>query len=140
MSAKKIYFIIRFYISWIQCFAFVYIENIFQQNMYDKVSLEFKKRLPTAKKLIMRPIIFLSGQKSNPKVRVYREKFNTKNFPQTFSSGFYICWDYFIQFSQHFPMKIFSPSPSLPPLSGPFFQNWQIWGKTCIKNWRKKNN
>ena len=81
-------------------------------------------------------VVFLSGQKSNPKVRVYPEKFNIKNFPQTFSRGFYICWDYFIQFSQQFPMKNFSPSPSPspPPLSGPFLQKWESWGKKLFKN------
>ena len=36
----------------------------------------------------------MSGQKSNPKVRVYPEKFNIKNFPKTFSRGFYVCWFY----------------------------------------------
>ena len=61
-------------------------------------------------------VVFLSSQKSNPKVWVYREKFNTMNFPQTFSSGLYICWDYVIQFSHHFPMKIFSPSPPRCPV------------------------
>ena len=74
-------------------------------------------------------MVFLSGEKSNPKVRVYREKFNTKNFPQTFSSRFHICWDYVIQFSQHFPMKIFSPSPFF----GLFFLNWEIWGKNVVQ-------
>ena len=52
-------------------------------------------------------VVFLSSEKSIPNVRVYREKFNTKNFLQTFSSGFFICWDYVIQFSQHFSMKNF---------------------------------
>ena len=64
--------------------------------------------------------------KSNPKVGVHRVKFNIGHFAQLFFGGFYICWDYVISFSQHFPMKKFSPSPSTSP-SPPFhplFENW----------------
>ena len=56
----------------------------------------------------------------------------------TFFRGFYICWEYVISFSQHFPMRKFSPSPSPPPLSGPFFQKQENWGKQIIKNGKIK--
>ena len=96
-------------------------------NFFDHTYPPSWSKLP---KCIEIGVVFLSGQKSNPKVRVYHEKFNTKNFPQTFSSGFYICWDYFIQFSQHFPMKIFSPSPSTSPSpeSHELFEFWLLVG------------
>ena len=66
--------------------------------------------------------------KNNPKVGVHREKFNIGNFAQLFFGGFYICWDYVISFSQHFPMKKFSPSPSTSP-SPPFHPLFEIWLK-----------
>ena len=140
-------------------------------NLYDKVSFEFKKSVPPAKKLIPRPIltenspkspgmdfthpksrfehfwdptqppswskltmcaksgqVFLSGQESNPKVWVYRENFNIGNFAQNFFMAFYTCWLHAISFSAKFPMRKFSPSPSPPPLSGPFLQRGDILG------------
>ena len=66
--------------------------------------------------------------KSNPKVGVHRVKFNIGHFAEIFFSGFYICWDYVISFSQHFPMKKFSPSPSTSP-SPPFHPLFEIWLK-----------
>ena len=66
--------------------------------------------------------------KDTPKVEVHREKFNIGNVAQTFFGGFYICWDYVISFSQHFPMKIFSPSPSTSP-SPSFHPLFEIWLK-----------
>ena len=53
--------------------------------------------------------------KDTPKVGVHREKFNIGNVAQIFFGDFYICWDYVISFSQHFPIKNFSPSPSTSP-------------------------
>merc|ERR1719278_634911 len=50
-----------------------------------------------------------------PQVGVRPEKFNIGNVAQNFFGGFYICWDYAISFSQHFPMKNFSPSPPTSP-------------------------
>ena len=44
-----------------------------------------------------------SHLKHTPKVEVHREKFNIGNVAQNFFGGFYICWDYVISFSQHFP-------------------------------------
>ena len=62
--------------------------------------------------------------KNHPKVEARREKFNIGNFPHIFFMALYICWDYVISFSQHFPMKKFSPSlPTSPsPESGAFFE------------------
>ena len=67
-----------------------------------------------------------SHLKYTPKVGVHREKFNIGNVAQIFFGGFYICWHYVISFSQHFPMKNFSPSPSTSPSpeSGGFFEIW----------------
>ena len=62
--------------------------------------------------------------KSNPKVGVHRVKFNIGHFAEIFFSGFYICWDYVISFSQHFPMKKFSPSTSPSPPFHPLFEIW----------------
>ena len=53
--------------------------------------------------------------KNTPKVGVHREKFNIGKVAQIFFGGSYICWDYVISFSQHFPIKKFSPSPSPSP-------------------------
>ena len=66
--------------------------------------------------------------KSNPKVGVHRVKFNIGNFGQFFFGGFYICWDYVISFSQHFPMRKFSPSLSTSP-SPSFHPLFKIWLK-----------
>ena len=52
---------------------------------------------------------------NTPKVGVHREKFNIGKVAQIFFGGSYICWDYVISFSQHFPIKKFSPSPSPSP-------------------------
>jgi hypothetical protein len=67
-----------------------------------------------------------SSEKNHPKVEARREKFNIGNFPNIFFMALYICWDYVISFSQHFPMKKFSPSPptSPSPESGAFFEIW----------------
>ena len=69
-----------------------------------------------------------SHLKYTPKVGVHREKFNIGNVAQNFFGGFYICWDYVISFSQHFPMKIFSPSPSPSPESHELFEFWLLVG------------
>ena len=53
--------------------------------------------------------------KHTPKVGVHRENLLMGNVAQTFFGAFYICWDYVISFSQHFPMRKFSPSPSTSP-------------------------
>ena len=53
--------------------------------------------------------------KRTPKVGVHSENLLIGNVAQTFFRAFYICWDYGISFSQHFPMKKFSPSPSTSP-------------------------
>ena len=66
--------------------------------------------------------------KDTPKVEVHREKFNIGNVAQIFFGDFYICWDYVISFSQHFPMKNFSPSPSTSP-SPSFHPLFEIWLK-----------
>ena len=69
--------------------------------------------------------LFWSFQfKDAPNVGVHREKFNIGNVAPIFFGDFYICWDYVISFSQPFPMKIFSPSPSTSPSpeSGGFFE------------------
>ena len=64
--------------------------------------------------------------KHTPKVGVHRENLLIGNFAQTVFGGFYICWDYVISFSQHFPMRKFSPSPSTSPSpeSHALFENW----------------
>ena len=71
-----------------------------------------------------------SHLKHTPKVGVHREKFNIGNVAQNFFGGFYICWDYVISFSQHFPMKNFSPSPSTSPSpeSHELFEFWLLVG------------
>ena len=66
--------------------------------------------------------------KDAPKVGVHREKFNIGNVAQIFFGDFYICWDYVISFSQHFPIKNFSPSPSTSP-SPSFHPLFEIWLK-----------
>ena len=64
--------------------------------------------------------------KDTPKVGVHREKFNIGNVAQIFFGDFYICWDYVISFSQHFPIKNFSPSASTSssPSFHPLFEIW----------------
>ena len=64
--------------------------------------------------------------KHTPKVGVHRENLLMGNVAQTFLGAFYICWDYVISFSQHFPMRKFSPSPSTSPSpeSHLLLQNW----------------
>ena len=76
-----------------------------------------------------------SGGKNHPKVEARREKFNIGNFPNIFFMALYICWDYVISFSQHFPMKKFSPSPptSPSPESGAFFEIWISNGNKIFK-------
>ena len=72
-----------------------------------------------------------SHLKHTPKVGVHRENLLIGNVAQTVFGGFYICWDYVISFSQHFPMRKFSPSPptSLSPLSHWNSENWLKFGK-----------
>ena len=53
--------------------------------------------------------------KRTPKVGVHRENLLIGNVAQTFFRAFCICWDYGISFSQHFPMRKFSPSPPTSP-------------------------
>ena len=65
-----------------------------------------------------------SHLKHSPKVEVHREKFNIGTVAQFFFGDFYICWDYVISFSQHFPMKKFSPSTSPSPSFHPLFEIW----------------
>ena len=67
-----------------------------------------------------------SHLKHTPKVGVHRENLLIGNVAQTVFGGFYICWDYVISFSQHFPMRKFSPSPSTSPSpeSHALFKNW----------------
>ena len=67
-----------------------------------------------------------SHLKYTPKVGVHRENLLIGNVAQTVFGGFYICWDYVISFSQHFPMRKFSPSPSTSPSpeSHALFENW----------------
>ena len=76
-----------------------------------------------------------SGGKNHPKIGVRSEKFNIGNFPHIFFMALYICWDYVISFSQHFPMKKFSPSPptSPSPESGAFFEIWIRNGNKIFK-------
>ena len=71
-----------------------------------------------------------SHLKHTPKVGVHPEKFNIGNVAQIFFGDFYICWDYVISFSQHFPMKNFSPSLSTSPSpeSHELFEFWLLVG------------
>ena len=88
-------------------------------------------------------VVFLSGQESNPKVHGYREKFNIGNVAQIFFVVFYTCWEYAISFSENFSMLKFSPSPSTSPspLSGPYFEKWEISGFLFFSKWKwKKKN
>ena len=63
--------------------------------------------------------------KHHPKVGVYRENFLIGNLAPNFFMVFYICWDYAISFSEKFPMRKFSPSPtpSQSPSSHLLFEN-----------------
>ena len=63
--------------------------------------------------------------KHHPNVGVYRENFLIGKLAQNFFMVFYICWDYAISFSEKFPMRKFSPSPtpSQSPLSHLLFEN-----------------
>ena len=67
-----------------------------------------------------------SGGKNHLYVEVRREKFYIGNLSLLFFMAFYICWDYVFSFSQHFPMRKFSPSPSTSPSpeSGGLFEIW----------------
>ena len=69
--------------------------------------------------------------KHTSKVGVHRENLLMGNVAQTFLGAFYICWDYVISFSQHFPMRKFSPSPptSPSPLSHWNSETWLKFGK-----------
>ena len=71
---------------------------------------------------------------------VHRENLLIGNVAQSFFGGFYICWDYVISFSQHFPMRKFSPSPPMSPspLSHWNSENWLKFGKIFLKNISKK--
>ena len=81
-----------------------------------------------------------SHLKHTPKVGVHRENLLIGNVAQTVFGGFYICWDYVISFSQHFPMRKFSPSPptSPSPLSHWNSENWLKFGKIFFFNFSKK--
>ena len=81
-----------------------------------------------------------SHLKHTPKVGVHRENLLIGNVAQTVFGGFYICWDYVISFSQHFPMRKFSPSPPMSPspLSHWNSENWLKFGKIFLKNISKK--
>ena len=85
-------------------------------------------------------VVFLSGQESNPKVHGYREKFNIGNVAQIFFVVFYTCWEYAMSFSEKFSMLKFSPSPSTSPspLSGPYFEKWEISGFLFFSKWKWK--
>ena len=85
-------------------------------------------------------LVFLSGQDSNPKVHGYREKFNIGNVAQIFFVVFYTCWEYAMSFSEKFSMLKFSPSPSTSPspLSGPYFEKWEISGFLFFSKWKWK--
>ena len=72
---------------------------------------------------------WVSGGKNHPKVEVQSEKNFIGNFPHLFFMAFYICWDYVISFSQHFPMRKFLPSPSFHPL----FEIWLKKGNYFFK-------
>ena len=67
-----------------------------------------------------------SHLKHTPKVGVHRENLLIGNVAQVFFRASHICWDYVISFSQHFPMRKFSPSPSTSPSpeSHALFENW----------------
>ena len=81
-----------------------------------------------------------SHLKYTPKVGVHRENLLIGNVAQTVFGGFYICWDYVISFSQHFPMRKFSPSPptSPSPLSHWNSENWLKFGKIFLKKYFEK--
>ena len=87
---------------------------------------------PKLKKCVKKVLFWLSQILGTPKVGVRPEKFNIGNVAQNFFGGFYICWDYAISFSQHFPMKNFSPSlstsPSPSPESHELFEFWLLVG------------
>ena len=90
---------------------------------------------PKLKKCVKKVLFWLSQILGTPKVGVHREKFNIGNFAHLFFMALYICWDYVISFSQHFPMKIFSPSsPTSPsPESGAFLEIWISNGNKIFK-------
>ena len=67
----------------------------------------------------------VSHFKHHPNVGGYRENFLIGKLAQNFFMVFYICWDYAISFSEKFPMRKFSPSPtpSQSPSSHLLFEN-----------------
>ena len=65
-----------------------------------------------------------------PKVGVRREKFNIGNVAQIFLVASTYVGTKPFHFHNISPWKIFHRHPC--PVH--FFQNWQIWGKMCIKN------
>ena len=79
---------------------------------------------------------------NTPKVGVHREKFNIGKVAQIFFGGSYICWDYVISFSQHFPIKKFSPSPSPSPtpVFHPLFGIWLKIAKYHFWGWKNFHN
>ena len=81
-------------------------------------------------------LFWLSQILGTPKVGVHRENLLIGNVAQTVFGGFYICWEYVISFSQHFPMRKFSPSPptSPSPLSHWNSETWLKFGKIFLKN------
>ena len=86
-------------------------------------------------------LFWLSQILGTPKVGVHRENLLIGNVAQTVFGGFYICWDYVISFSQHFPMRKFSPSPptSPSPLSHWNSENWLKFGKIFFFNFSQKD-
>ena len=78
-----------------------------------------------------------SGGKKHHNVEVRREKFYIGNLSLLFFMAFYICWDYVFSFSQHFPMRKFSPSPSTSPSpeSGGLFEIWLRNGNIFFLNY-----
>ena len=82
-----------------------------------------------------------SGGKNHLYVEVRREKFYIGNLSLLFFMAFYICWDYVISFSQHFPMRKFSPSPptSPSPLSHWNSENWLKFGNIFFLNFSQKD-
>ena len=78
--------------------------------------------------------------KHTPKVGVHRENLLMGNVAQIFFGAFYTCWDYVISFSQHFPMRKFSPSPSTSPSpeSHLLLQNLQKFRKNLKNYFLKK--
>ena len=95
---------------------------------------------PKLKKCVKKVLFWLSQILGTPKVGVHRENLLIGNVAQTVFGGFYICWDYVISFSQHFPMRKFSPSPPMSPspLSHWNSENWLKFGKIFLKNISKK--